>query len=152
MGVKVSKPVLQCHLWLFLTTTKKWNPFRTNGKKNVLAIYLFIKPIMLWVLFCKLPGLPPSAASQRSLSARSSRLSSGCRQWEAPGEAAWNSRVLVGKWHLPLNAAGLPCQCALVKYVPCHPVCRRFVIQIKAEKLHISRLYHRVVWAQRFRL
>lgn len=59
-------------------------------------------------------------------------------RWEAPGEAAWKSRLLVGKWHLQLNAAGLPCQCALVKYVQCHPVCRLFVIQIKAEKLHIS--------------
>lgn len=45
---------------------------------------------------------------------------------------------LVGKWHLQLNAAGLPCQCVLVKYVQCHPVCKLFVIQIKTEKLHIS--------------
>lgn len=60
------------------------------------------------------------------------------RQWEAPGEVAWKSRFLVGKWHLQLNAAGLPCQCVLVKYLQCHPVCRLFVIQMKAEKLHIS--------------
>lgn len=53
--------------------------------------------------------------------------------------------LLVGKWHLQLNAGGLPCQCAFVKYVQSHPVCRLFVIQIRAESCASE--YLRVPWA-----
>lgn len=53
-----------------------------------------------------------------------------------------NSQVLVGKWHLQLNAAGLPCQCVLVKYAQCHPVCRFIVIQIKTNQ-NIAELWER---------
>lgn len=59
------------------------------------------------------PNLQTSASPRSPLRPSIAPLP-GC-QWEAPGEAAWNSRLLVGKWHLQLNAARLPCQCVLVK-------------------------------------
>lgn len=79
-----------------------------QGKHVFLIFYVCVKDDNV---MC--PNLQTSA-SPRSLLRPSIAPLPGC-QWEAPGEAAWNSRLLVGKWHLQLNAARLPCQCVLVK-------------------------------------
>lgn len=53
-------------------------------------------------------------------------VSPGLSAWRSPPPGEGGARgPLVGKWHLRLYEAGLPCQCVLVKYVQCHPVCRR---------------------------
>lgn len=122
VGVKLPKSLFHCHHWLFPPKIELycawirfniiWSKKKKKVKKSKHVFLIFLKVcIKDDNVMC--PNLQTSASPRSPLRPSIAPLP-GC-QWEAPGEAAWNSRLLVGKWHLQLNAARLPCQCVLVK-------------------------------------
>ena len=164
MGVEVSESLPHCHIWLlgdyfpvklshcaWIRFHLIWEGRRNKKTKNGIIRrstgkqHLPVRIYLLVVLKSNDVMCPVHQTSevtpQRLPAARPPRpplLSPGCPSVGSPRgrrPACKTSRALVGKWHLQLNAAGLPCQCALVKYVQCHPVCGPFCHSDRGSKV-----------------